>query len=183
MATSPKLQLLSGMTLDDPCEYRMVFGSLQYLAFTHPDIAYSVNRLSQFMHHPTDIHWQVVKRVLRYLSGTMSHGIFLSTRSPISFHVFSDADWAGNVDDFVSTNAYTLYLGTTPITWSSKKQTYVARSSTEVEYRYVANADAEISWFVHSLQSWVLLYPILRFYIVTTLVPRTSAQIQFFILV
>lgn len=146
MATSPKLCLQSGTPLADPHEYRKVVGSLQYLAFTRPAIAYSVNRLSQFMHRPTDDHWQAVKRVLRYLAGTQSHGIFLSSRSPITLNAFSDADWAGDVDDFVSKNAYILYLGTTPVACSSKKQTEVARSSTEAEYRSVANTAAELSW-------------------------------------
>lgn len=91
MATFPKLTLLSGTALDDPREYRMVLGSLQYLAFTRPDIAYSVNRLSQFMHRPTDIHWQAAKRILRYLRGTLSHGIFLSSKPQLTLHAFSDA--------------------------------------------------------------------------------------------
>lgn len=146
MATSPKLTLASGKPLDDPRDFRMVVGSLQYLAFTRPDIAYSVNRLSQFMHRPTDEHWQAVKRILRYLAGTMSHGIYISSKSPLTLHAFSDADWAGDTDDFVSTNAYILYLGATPIAWSSKKQNGVARSSTEAEYRSVANTAAKISW-------------------------------------
>lgn len=140
MATSPKLTLLSGTVLDNPRDFRMVVGSLQYLAFTRPDIAYSVNRLSQFMHRPTDEHWQAAKRILRYLAGT------LSSAPQLTLHAFSDADWAGDTDDFVSTNAYILYLGATPIAWSSKKQNGVARSSTESEYRSVANTAAEISW-------------------------------------
>lgn len=130
----PKLSLHSGIPLDNPKEYRMVIGSLQYLSYTRPDIVYSVNRLSHFMHRPTDIHWQAAKRILRYLAGTLSHGIFISKSSPLHLHAFSDADWAGDTDDFVSTNAYVVYMGRTPIAWSSKKQSGVARSSTEAEY-------------------------------------------------
>lgn len=72
MPISPKLTITSGQAMDDPREFRMILGSLQYLSFTRPDIAYSVNKLSQFMHRPTDEHWQAVKRVLRYLAGTLS---------------------------------------------------------------------------------------------------------------
>lgn len=95
MSPHPRLTLHSGSLLPDPTEYRMVVGSLQYLGFTRPDIAYAVNKLSQFMHKPTDEHWQAVKRVLRYLAGTMSHGIFLRSDSPLSLHAFSDAYWTG----------------------------------------------------------------------------------------
>lgn len=84
----PKLSLLSGTVLQDPKEYRMVVGSLQYLSLTRPDIAFAVNRLSQYMHRPTDLHWQAVKRVLRYLAGTTSHGIFLSATTPLTVHAF-----------------------------------------------------------------------------------------------
>ncbi|CAA7053046.1 unnamed protein product [Microthlaspi erraticum] len=146
MTPHPKLSLQSGHPIDNPTEFRTVVGSLQYLAFTRPDIAYSVNRLSQFMHRPTDLHWQAAKRILRYLAGTLSHGILLKPNTPLHLHAYSDADWAGDTDDFVSTNAYILYLGSTPICWSSKKQKGVARSSTEAEYRSVANTAAEIRW-------------------------------------
>lgn len=105
-ATTPKLSISSGTPLESPKEYRMLIGSLQYLTYTLPDIAYSVNRLSQFMHCPTDIHWQAAKRVLRYLAGTLTHGVYITKQSPIHLHAFSDADWAGDTDDFVSTNAY-----------------------------------------------------------------------------
>lgn len=64
MAPTPKLSLLSSNALPNPSEYQMVIGSLQYHAFTRPDIAYAVNKLSQYMHRPTNLHWQSAKQVL-----------------------------------------------------------------------------------------------------------------------
>lgn len=139
MATFPKLTLNTGTAMPEPMDYRKLVGSLQYLAFTRLDIAYAVNRLSQFMHRPTKDHWQAAKRILRYLAGTTTHGIYFSANNKLSLHAFSDADWAGDSDDCVSTNAYIIYLGSHPISWSAKKQKGVARSSTEAEYRAVAN--------------------------------------------
>ncbi|RVW92226.1 Retrovirus-related Pol polyprotein from transposon RE1 [Vitis vinifera] len=146
LATSPILTLQSGTPLSDPTEYRIVVGSLQYLSLTRPDIAYTVNKLSQFMHQPTSDHWNAVKRLLRYLCGTLDHSITLCRTSPLALHAFSNSDWAGNKDDFTSTSAYIIYLGHNPISWSSKKQRTVARSSTEAEYRSVASIAAEIRW-------------------------------------
>ncbi|KAG7586548.1 Zinc finger CCHC-type [Arabidopsis thaliana x Arabidopsis arenosa] len=146
LPTTPKLTLLTGEKLPDASQYRSVVGSLQYLSFTRPDIAYAVNRLSQFVHQPTDAHWNAAKRVLRYLAGTPTHGIQLTASSPMTLHAFSDADWAGDTEDYVSTNGYLIYLGRNPISWSSKKQRGVARSSTESEYRAVANTAAEVRW-------------------------------------
>ncbi|XP_019082636.1 PREDICTED: uncharacterized protein LOC109125461 [Camelina sativa] len=139
MSTSTKLTVLSGKPLIDATKYRMVVGSLQYLAFTRPDIAFPVNRLSQFMHKPTNAHWQAAKRVLRYLAGIRTLGIFLRSDAPLTVHAFSDADWGRDKATYVSTYAYIIYFGGSPVSWSSNKQRNVSRSSTEAEYRAVAN--------------------------------------------
>lgn len=103
------LTLDSGKPLSDPTQYRATVGSLQYLSLTRPDISFAVNKMSQFMHKPTDEHWNGVKRILRYLSGSMSTGIFLSSQNAPALHAFTDTDWAGNRDDYTSTGAYIVY--------------------------------------------------------------------------
>ena len=137
--------------------YRRLVGSLQYLAFTRPDISFAINKLSQFMHAPRQSHWQALKRVLRYLKGTIHHGLFLNRHSPLKLSVFSDSDWGGVNDAGRSTTAYILYLGTNVISWKSTRQKYVSRSSTEAEYKAIANASAELLWIKKSFTgTWYL---------------------------
>ncbi|CAL1362597.1 unnamed protein product [Linum trigynum] len=147
LAASTSLTLDDGTPPTDATRFRQVIGALQYLVYTRPDIAYSVNKLSQYMHSPKSSHWQCVKRLLRYVSGTLTHGLSIR-RSPgaLSLSAFADADWAGNLDDRSSTSSYLVYLGSTLISWRSQKQRTVARSSTEAEYRAIANATAELEW-------------------------------------
>ncbi|XP_019241541.1 PREDICTED: uncharacterized protein LOC109221518 [Nicotiana attenuata] len=151
LSTSTQLKLDDGSPLTDAKQYRSPIGKLQYLAFTRPDISYVVNKLSQFMHRPTVIHWTGVKRVLRYLKQTITHGLFFKKQSDHALHIYSDADWAGDLTDRSSTSAYVIYLGLNPISWSSKKQHSIARSSTEAEYRAVAGAVAEGNWTMNLL--------------------------------
>ncbi|RVW75660.1 Retrovirus-related Pol polyprotein from transposon RE2 [Vitis vinifera] len=127
------LTLHSGTPLTNSIEYRTLVGSLQYLCLTRPNISYAVNKLSQFMHRPTSEHWNAAKPLLRYLCGTLTHGLFLHKANTLSLHAFSDVDWAGNKDDYTSTSAYIVYLGGHPISCSSKKQGTIARSSTEAD--------------------------------------------------
>ncbi|CAL9029103.1 unnamed protein product [Prunus brigantina] len=143
----PNHKLLKDGSLpySDPAHYRSIVGALQYLTFTRPDIAYAVHQVCQFMHTPLDTHYLAVKRILRYLKGTMSHGL-LYKKGSLDMTAFTDADWAGDPNDRRSTTGFVIFLGTNPISWSSKKQQSVSRSSTEVEYRAMALIAAKIVW-------------------------------------
>ncbi|XP_019189998.1 PREDICTED: uncharacterized protein LOC109184452 [Ipomoea nil] len=124
---------------DNPMQYRRLVGALQYLTITRPDLAYSVNRLCQFMHTPTVDHWGLLKRVLRYIKGTTTYGLQLSASTSSDIHAFSDSDWAGCPVDRKSTSGYAVFLGSNLISWLSRKQRTVARSSTEAEYKALAD--------------------------------------------
>lgn len=140
-----KMTLFDGTPLDDPTEYRSVVGALQYLTLTRPDLAFAVNQVCQFMHCPTSVHWMAVKRILRYVKGSIDHGLLFQS-GDLTLSAFSDSDYAGSPDDRRSTGGYCIYLGPNLISWSSKKQNTVSRSSTESEYRQLAHTAAEISW-------------------------------------
>lgn len=118
--------LHDGTSLTDATTYRSIVGGLQYLSLTWPDVAFVVNKLSQFMYRPTTQHWSAIKRLLRYLRDTIHHGLFLHRNFPLLLHGFSDADWAGNADDRTSTSAHIVFLGHNAISWSSKKQRIIA---------------------------------------------------------
>lgn len=127
--------------------YRMMVGSLQYLTLTRPDITFAVNQVSQFMQTPLVHHMEAVKRILRYVKGTIHHGVTLwrSETSRLDLTSgYTDADWAG--DPRKSVTGYCVYLGASLIAWKSRKQRTVARSSTEAEYRALASTVAEVIW-------------------------------------
>lgn len=126
-ATEP-LSLNDQSPTVDATPYRKLVDSLQYLAFTRPDISFAINKLSQFMHNPRHTHWQALKRVLRYLKGTIYHGLVLNRNSSITLSVFSDSDWGGVHSAGRSTTTYLLYLGTNIVSWKSTRQKSVSRS-------------------------------------------------------
>ncbi|XP_057803015.1 secreted RxLR effector protein 161-like [Salvia miltiorrhiza] len=152
MTPATKLSKEGGVLFDDPTMYRSTVGALQYLTITRPDIAYSVNKLSQFLAAPTTLHWTACKRLLRYLKGTASLRLSFKPSATSQIIGYSDADWAGSVDDRRSTGGHCIYLGSNLITWSAKKQDVVSRSSAESEYRSLANATTDIVW-LHALCS------------------------------
>lgn len=138
--------------MKNPTVYRRAIGALQYLTNTRPDISYSVNRLSQYMQAPTVLHWQCVKRVFRYLKGTIDYCLHIKSSADLDVSGFSDADWATNTDDRKSVAGYCVFLGESLVTWSSRKQRAMSRSSTESEYRALADLASEVAWIRSLLQ-------------------------------
>ena len=126
--------------------YRSIVGGLQYLTRTRPNISFAVNKVCQFLSQPTEVHWEAVKRILRYVKGTLNTGLTFHKSSSVGISIFTDADWAGCVDDRRSTGGFAVFVGPNLVSWSSKKQPTVSRSSTEAEYKALANGAAEAMW-------------------------------------
>ncbi|XP_014660545.1 uncharacterized protein LOC106804288 [Setaria italica] len=148
--TKPKISSTDGKPLHDASFYRSMAGALQYLTITRPDIAYAVQQLCLHMHAPRDCHSAMLKRV-RYVKGTTTLGLKLRASSTPSLTAYSDADWAGCPDTRRSTSGFCVFIGDSLVSWSSKRQPTVSRSSAEAEYRAVANAVAECTWLRHLL--------------------------------
>ncbi|KAD3640419.1 hypothetical protein E3N88_29642 [Mikania micrantha] len=144
--TSGKLSAHDGDPVPDPTLYRSLAGALQYLTFTRPDITYAVQQICMYMHDPRTSHYNALKRIIRYIQGTAHYGLHMTPTSASSLVSYTDADWAGCPDTRRSTSGYCIYLGDNLISWSSKRQTTISRSSAEAEYRGVANVVAEICW-------------------------------------
>ncbi|XP_019155793.1 PREDICTED: uncharacterized protein LOC109152551 [Ipomoea nil] len=99
----------SDQPYDNPTQYRRLVGALQYLTITRPDLSYAVNRMCQSMHSPTNDHWGLLKRVVRYIKGTLDYGLRLSVSASSAIHAFSDSDWAGCPADMKSTSGYDVF--------------------------------------------------------------------------
>ncbi|GKV24033.1 hypothetical protein SLEP1_g33694 [Rubroshorea leprosula] len=146
MTPKQKLVASDSPPCSDSTQYRSIVGALQYLTFTRPDIAFAVQQVRQYMHAPIENHFQAVKRILCYLQGTLHYGLQLFKDFSPSLHIYADADWVGCLDSRRFTSGYCLFFGRSLVSWSSKKQPIVARSSAEAEYRAMANAVAEVVW-------------------------------------
>jgi len=127
-------------------DFRSLAGALQWLTFTRPDISYAVQQVCLHMHDPRETHLAALKRILRYVRGTLHMGLLIRPSTPVDLVVYSDADWAGCPDTRRSTSGYAVFLGDNLVSWSSKRQNTVSRSSAEAEYRAVANAVAKATW-------------------------------------
>ncbi|XP_061477613.1 uncharacterized protein LOC133381984, partial [Rhineura floridana] len=137
---------------ENPARYRHIIGQLQYLVkVTRPDICNAVSILSRKVEQPTETDWQGIKRVLRYLQGTSSKGLVLSSSKHGSMCCYVDADHAGDPSSRKSTTGVVILLYDSVIDWCSKRQTIVATSSSEAEYIALSLVCNELTWFDHLL--------------------------------
>ncbi|XP_030510465.1 uncharacterized mitochondrial protein AtMg00810-like [Cannabis sativa] len=151
MTSGIRLSAYQGEPLEDVQLYRSVVGALQYLTITRPELSFSVNKVCQFMQKPLSTHWTAVKRILRYVSGTIDHGLYLQKSETLDLVAYCDADWASDPDDRRSTTGFAIFFGTNLIAWKSKKQQTISRSSTEAEYRSAPSVTAELTWLQYLL--------------------------------
>ena len=140
-----RLSKNDGVPFDNPTLYRSIVGALQYLTFTRPDIAFVVHQVCQFMQQPMLVHFLAVKRILRYIKGTANYGLTYY-RDSLDLKAFSDANWARDPNDRRPTTGLVVFLGSNPISSSSKKQQIVSRSSTEAEYRALSSTTTKLDW-------------------------------------
>ncbi|XP_061375946.1 uncharacterized mitochondrial protein AtMg00810-like [Gastrolobium bilobum] len=136
MEVNLKLSSQDGDLLSDPTPYRRLIGRLLNLTITRPDLSFAVNHLSQFMAHPRVPHLQAAYRILAYVKATIGQ------------------DWASCPDSRRFVSGFCVFLGASLISWKSKKQHTVSRSSAEAEYRSMANASCEILWLLQLLKDF-----------------------------
>jgi hypothetical protein len=141
--TRSKLSATDGARFSNPALYRSLAGALQYLTLTCPDISYAVQKICLSMHDPRDSHFQLITHILQYVCGTSHYGLKMHKHSSLDLIDYSDDDWARCPDTRKSTSGFCVFLGNNLVSWSSRRQPTVSRSSAEAEYRVVANVIAE----------------------------------------
>ncbi|KAL5537677.1 hypothetical protein UlMin_043566 [Ulmus minor] len=154
MEANLKLSADECTALSDASMYRRLLGKLLYLTLTRPDISYAVGRHSQFISHPKLPHLHAAQRILRYLKGTLGTGLFFPSNSELHLMAYTDSDWARCLDTHRSVTGFCVFMENSLVSWKSKKQHIVSRSSAEAEYRAMANTSCEITWLLALLKDF-----------------------------
>lgn len=145
--------------MNDHTQYRSIVWALQYLTFTRLDIAHAINMVCQYMIAPTKMHFYLVKRILRYIQGRLTCGLKYSKCSDFSINAYSDSDWAADINTHRSITGYVVFLENNVvflennlISWHSKKQFTISRSSKEAEYKALAHCAVDVFWICSVLK-------------------------------
>ena len=146
MSTTLKLSKDSNGKSIDPKLYRSMIGSLLYLTASRPDIALSVGICARYQSDPKESHLIAVKRIIRYVASTLNLSLWYPYETSVQLAGYSDADWAGNLDDRKSTSGGCFFIGNCLVSWFSKKQNPISLSTAEVEYIAAGNACTQLVW-------------------------------------
>jgi hypothetical protein len=139
---------------EEGIRYRSIVGALQYLTLTRLDITFSVNKVCKFLHNPTSEHMTTMKRILRYIQGTIKWGVEFTKGRSLMVSAYSNVDWAGCLGVWCSIGGFAVYVGANLVSWCVKKQPMRSRSSKEAEYKSMAIVTAEIIW-VQTILRWL----------------------------
>ena len=137
----------------DSTYYKQIVGSLMYLTNTRPDVMFVVGLISRYMEHPTKIHLQAVRKILRYLKGTVDYGVFYKKEGNEELVAYTYSDYAGDLNDRKSSSGYVFLLSSGAISWLSKKQPVVSLSTTEAEFIAAAACACQAVWLRRILET------------------------------
>ncbi|KAK2993953.1 hypothetical protein RJ640_000551 [Escallonia rubra] len=155
--TGVELRVDSNRKSVNPTLYKSMVGSLRYLTFTRPDITYAVGLVSRYMERTKQDHFNAVKRILRYVKGTVDHGLFYTYFQNSRLVGYSDSNYGKDLDDQKSTSGYAFHIGSAIFSWSSKKQQIVAFSTCEAEYIAAAACTCQAIWLKNILRELYLI--------------------------
>lgn len=156
MEPNLKLSRDSGDPVEDAELYKRLVGKLMYLTFTRPDITYVVHKLCQYTASPRVPHLQAAYKVIHYLKRTVGQGLFYSATTDLKLSGFADSDFASCPDTRKSITGYCMFVGSSLVSWKSKKQNVISMSSAEAEYRSMSLAVREMVWLRYLLEDlWV----------------------------
>ena len=134
--------------------YRSMIGSLLYLTASRPDISFSVGAFARYQANPKESYLTCVKRIIRYVNGTLDFGLWYPYDTSLIVAGYSDADWAGNIDDRKSTSGACFYIGDCLVAWLSKKQNSISLSTTEAEYIAAGSCCTQLLWMKQMLKDY-----------------------------